>query len=147
MGTQLLHLPPIVVASGASQPTPTASDEGRTMFDYNNRMWYLCLSGSWVRAPGIAAVEGNLDYLGDEQLTGLTTSKALASIPTGARVVLLQAETQVIRMRTSTNAPTASVGFRILTTSQGLLYTGSDLSILRFIEETATAKLNAIYFR
>lgn len=90
-------------------------------------------------------VAGNITPQGFQQITSLSASTAL-TVPTGAKVALIQAETQSVRWRPdgSTTAPTASVGM-LLAAGETLPYTG-DLSKIRFIETTASAKLNVAYF-
>lgn len=88
-----------------------------------------------------------LENLGYEQLTGLSASKGLQSIPSGARFAIIQAESQNVRWRdgTSGTAPTASVGMQLQAGSD-MFYNGQ-LSLLRFIEEAASAKVNVAYYR
>lgn len=80
-----------------------------------------------------------------QQITSLNTSQAL-TVPAGATIALFQAESQAIRWRPdgASTAPTASVGMRLLP-NQMQVYSGS-LANIRFIEETASAKLNVSYF-
>lgn len=86
--------------------------------------------------------------LGYEQLTSLSGSSSL-TVPTSsggqkANVALLIGETQSIRWRDDGTAPTASVGM-LLAAGQPFLYDG-DLTKIRFIEATASAKLNVSYY-
>ena len=69
--------------------------------------------------------------------TGLT-------IPVGATVALIQAETHDVRWRDDGTAPTASVGMYL---GQGatLPYTGN-LNAVQFIQVSAGAKLNISYY-
>ncbi len=81
--------------------------------------------------------------LGYQQITSLSASTAL-TVPTGATMALIIAETQAVRWRDDGTAPTASVGMP-LATGVSLSYDG-DLKAIRFIEQTASAKLNVAYY-
>ena len=82
--------------------------------------------------------------VGYQQITSVSASTAL-TIPAGANVALIQAEAQAVRWRDDGTAPTASVGMS-LAADETLPYTGN-LSAIRFIEQTAGAKLNVSYYR
>jgi hypothetical protein len=87
---------------------------------------------------------GSVDTpLGYQQITSLSSSAAL-TIPAGAKRAIIQAETQDVRWRDDGTAPTASVGM-VISAGDRLAYTGS-LSAIRFIEATASAKLNVSYY-
>lgn len=90
-------------------------------------------------------VAANWKSCGFQQITSLSASTGL-TVPAGAKVALIQAETQSVRWRPdgSTTAPTASVGM-LLAAGETLPFTG-DLSKIRFIQTTASAKLNVAYF-
>lgn len=92
------------------------------------------------------AKDANRDPLGYEQVTGLSAVKTL-TVPTGATAAIIQAESQNVRWRDGPTgtAPTASVGMQ-LAAGNDFLYTGS-LSMIRFIEEAASAKLNVSYYK
>jgi hypothetical protein len=81
--------------------------------------------------------------LGYQQITSLSASTAL-TIPAGAKRAIIQAETQDVRWRDDGTAPTASVGM-VISAGDRLAYTGS-LPAIRFIEATASAKLNVSYY-
>lgn len=86
------------------------------------------------------------DYsLGYQQITNLSASTAL-TIPNGTRFAIIQCEAQAVRWRDDGTAPTATVGYP-LSTGQELTYTAQNMAALRFIEQTASAKLNIVYFR
>lgn len=91
----------------------------------------------------ITAVSGSYLPLGYQQITSLSSSTAL-TVPTGARLALIQPETQGVRWRDDGSAPTTSVGMP-LPPGATLQYDGS-LSAIRFIETTASAKLNIAYY-
>lgn len=79
---------------------------------------------------------------GFQQLTGISSSTAL-TVPAGARYALLQADTAEVRWRDDGVAPTATIGMKLLTTSDGYWYSGK-LSALRVI--SATGVLNVSYY-
>jgi hypothetical protein len=81
--------------------------------------------------------------LGYQQITSLSASTAL-TVPTGATMALIVAETQGVRWRDDGVAPTASVGMP-LATGVSLSYDG-DLKAIRFIQQTASATLNVSYY-
>ena len=81
--------------------------------------------------------------LGYQQITSLSASTAL-TVPTGATMALITAETQAVRWRDDGVAPTASVGMP-LATGVSLSYDG-DLKAIRFIQQTASATLNVAYY-
>ena len=81
--------------------------------------------------------------LGYQQITSLSASTAL-TVPTGTTMALIVAETQAVRWRDDGTAPTASVGMP-LAVGTSLSYDG-DLKAVRFIEQTASAKLNVSYY-
>lgn len=88
---------------------------------------------------------------GYQQITSLSSAASL-TVPqkdvTGqngsARAALIQTESQAVRWRDDGTAPTASVGMRLLV-GENLWYDG-DLNKIKFIEETASAKLNVSYY-
>ena len=81
--------------------------------------------------------------LGYQQLSTLTSSIGL-TVPVGATMALIVPETQGIRWRDDGTAPTASVGMPVAAGSF-LNYDG-DLNKIRFIEQTASSKLNVSYY-
>ena len=89
--------------------------------------------------------------LGYQQITSLSGSTAL-TVPTRdlnglsakPTIALIQAETQAVRWRDDGVAPTSSVGMP-LATGVTLQYDG-DLTNIRFIEQTGSAKLNVAYY-
>ena len=81
--------------------------------------------------------------LGYQQITSLSASTAL-TVPVGATMALIVAETQAVRWRDDGTAPTASVGMP-LAVGTSLSYDG-DLRAIRFIQQTASAVLNVSYY-
>jgi len=81
--------------------------------------------------------------LGYQQITDLSSAAAL-TIPVGTTLALIVPESQNVRWRDDGTNPTASVGMPIYV-GASLSYDG-DLSRIRFIQETASAKLNVSYY-
>jgi hypothetical protein len=101
-----------------------------------------------VSAKGGVAVEDRLlNPLGHAQLTSLAAAASLPAIPTDARYVWLQAETNNVRWRDDGVDPTAAVGMLLSKDSDGFWYTAGPLSALKLIETTASAKVNVAYYR
>lgn len=94
-------------------------------------------------ASPLPTAAGNLTVKGYQQITSLSAAAAL-TVPSGARVALITCETQNVRWRDDGTDPTASVG-QLLTTGVGLFYDGN-LAAIKFIEVTASAKLNVCYY-
>ena len=90
-------------------------------------------------------VPGNSTPWGYVQMTGLSAAASLTSIPEQANYAILIAETQSIRWRDDTTAPTATVGM-LLPVNTPLTYAG-DLTALQVIETTTGAVLNVSYYR
>ncbi|HEY8879199.1 MAG TPA: hypothetical protein VIN03_16645 [Roseateles sp.] len=84
--------------------------------------------------------------LGYQQITSLSGAQGL-TVPAGTKLALIQAETQAVRWRDDGTAPTATVGYPLAVGSE-LRYTGTAaaLAAIRFIEQTASAKLNVSYY-
>ena len=81
--------------------------------------------------------------LGYQQITSLSAATAL-TVPSGASLAWVQAEVNNVRFRDDGTNPTASVGFLLLATND-FTYIG-DLSAVKFIETTASATLNVLYY-
>ena len=81
--------------------------------------------------------------LGYQQITSLSASTAL-TVPTGATMALIVADTQAVRWRDDGTAPTASVGMP-LAIGVSLSYDG-DLKAIRFIQQASSATLNVSYY-
>ena len=90
--------------------------------------------------------------LGYQQITSLTAATSLtvptvdpvSGLNTKPTIALITPETQGVRWRDDGTAPTASVGMP-LAAGVPLQYDG-DLSKIKFIEQTASAKLNISYY-
>lgn len=81
--------------------------------------------------------------LGYQQITSLSSAASL-TVPQGATLALIVPETQNVRWRDDGTNPTASVGMPIFV-GASLSYDG-DFNKIKFIEETASAKLNISYY-
>lgn len=89
--------------------------------------------------------------LGYEQITGLSSAQGL-TVPTTdlnglsckPSIALIVAESTAVRWRDDGTNPTSTVGMP-LATGVTLQYDG-DLSAIRFIEQSASSKLNVTYY-
>jgi|TARA_R110000868_G_scaffold63581_1_gene191781 hypothetical protein len=89
--------------------------------------------------------------LGYQQITSLSAATALTvpqknigGLAGSPRIAIITPETQAVRWRDDGVAPTASVGMP-LAAGVTLQYDG-DLTQIKFIEQTASAKLNITYY-
>lgn len=85
--------------------------------------------------------------LGYQQITDLSAATPLVP-PAGATYAMITAEAQDVRFRDDTAAntdPTATVGMP-LAKGVALFYAGN-LKAIRFIQQTAGAKLNILFYR
>lgn len=87
--------------------------------------------------------------LGYQQITTLSASAGL-TLPSHVsgqkpRLAIIQAEAVAVRWRDDGTAPTSTVGMRLIA-GDSLEYDG-DLNKIRFIEESASAKLNVSYYQ
>lgn len=81
--------------------------------------------------------------LGYQQITSLSAAAGLTP-PQGATLALVVPETQGVRWRDDGTNPTASVGMPVAAGSY-LSYDG-DLNRIKFIEQSASAKINVSYY-
>ena len=81
--------------------------------------------------------------LGYQQITSLSSAASLTP-PQGATLALIVPETQAIRWRDDGTDPTASVGMPVAAGSY-LSYDG-DLNRIKFIQQSASAKINVSYY-
>lgn len=104
---------------------------------------------NWLDSPGKLVPGGTpvvprpMKACGYQQITSLSAATGL-TIPAGALVALIQAETQNVRWRDDGTNPTASVGM-IIGAGSTLPYTG-DLTAIKIIQTTASATLNVSYY-
>lgn len=82
--------------------------------------------------------------MGYEQITSLSSAQGL-TVPTGSDFCTLQCETQDVRMRDDGTDPTASVGQYLVANTIYEYY--GDMSAVKFIETSASAKLNVHYYK
>ena len=89
--------------------------------------------------------------LGYQQITSLSSSTGLTvpqvdlnGLACKPSIAIITAEAQAVRWRDDDVAPTASVGMPLASGST-LQYDG-DLTKIRFIEQTASAKINVTYY-
>lgn len=99
-----------------------------------------------TREVAQAVKDGLRKPLGYVQLTSLGSAVGFtdAQIPAAARFALIQAESQIVRWRDDGVDPSATVGMTIAAAAT-LAYSG-DLTAIRFIEATASAKLNVVFY-
>lgn len=105
--------------------------------------------------PTQLMVEGELTPVGFNQYTSLSAATDLTdggtyTIPAGAHIALIQAESQNVRWRDAdyasgdTTNPTATVGM-IIYAGDTLVYNGN-LKAIEFIETAASATLNVSFY-
>lgn len=96
---------------------------------------------------GIQTVQGYLQPAGFVQLTSLATAAGFSAnqIPDNAKVVMIQAESQTVRWRDDGTNPTTTVGMNLVAGDM-LVYSGT-MSAIKFIEVSASAKLNCTFYK
>lgn len=77
-------------------------------------------------------------------LTGLSTAKGFGSVPDGAKSVTMYISGANVRYCDEGTTPTATVGIPLFM-GQVVTYEG-DLSAIRFIEESASATIQALFY-
>lgn len=90
---------------------------------------------------------GSYAPVGHQQITTLSSAVGLtipAAADKRANCAVIQAETQNVRWRDDATNPTSSVGM-VLAAGADMFYDG-DLSAIKFIEVTSSAKLNVTYY-
>lgn len=83
--------------------------------------------------------------LGYQQITSLSAAVGFTSVPAGTVMVMVTPETQAVRWRGDGTNPTASVGMPIAV-GQTCYFTINQLAQIKFIEQSASAKLNVNFF-
>lgn len=81
---------------------------------------------------------------GYQQITSLSSATAL-TIPAGTSYAVVCVETQAVRWRDDGVAPTSTVG-QPIPAAQCIAYPAPSPN-LQFIEQTASAKINASYYK
>lgn len=84
------------------------------------------------------------NIIGYDRDSTISTATAFASPPAGATAVLIQAETQNIRVTCDGTTPTSTVGLLVKTTDTGVVITG-DIAKLKVIEVSASAAVSLTY--
>lgn len=101
------------------------------------------------KVGGVQTRDGYRETLGYVQLTGISTAKSFSdlsvTIPDGTTLAMIQPESQNIRWRDDGSNPTSSVGM-IVVANDILYYTGA-MSAIKFIEVSATAKVNVTFYK
>lgn len=104
-----------------------------------------------AQMPPVIAYSSPLTPLGYQQLTSLGTAVTLtipkdaSGVPAGAALIECDSAAGIgVRYRDDGTAPTATVGMELLP-GAATPYVG-DLSKLQFIQVSATAKLNVLYY-
>ena len=82
--------------------------------------------------------------LGYQQITTLGSAQAL-TVPEGTSLAIITPEVQAIRWRDDGVDPTAAVGYPLPVGAE-LQYTSKNIKQLKFIEQTAGAVLNIVYY-
>jgi hypothetical protein len=84
--------------------------------------------------------------LGFQQILAATVNTgASLTVPAGARMAQICADTQAVRWRDDGSAPTAAIGI-ILASGNCMIYSGP-LNKIQFISQAAGANLNVSYYR
>ena len=91
--------------------------------------------------------DSQLKPLGYLQLTNVAASTQLTAdqVPDGTRAMLFQAETQPIRYVDDSSTPTATTGM-IVPVNSTVWYTGWNMTLVKFIETAASAKVNILFY-
>ena len=94
----------------------------------------------------VAHVDGDLVALGYQQINDLSSASTL-TVPTGARIALIQCRDQAVRWRDDGTSPIGTVGM-VIDAGFDFWYTGGNagLTAIKFIEVTAGAELNISYY-
>lgn len=129
----------LAIAALLSLASPASAQQGQSVIPGH---WSTVACGT---APSPCFIPSALVFpLGYQQITSLSSSTAL-TLPTGASMAVVIAESQTVRWRDDGTNPTASVGMP-LTVNSPMVYTGP-LASLKFIQTTASATLNIAYYR
>jgi hypothetical protein len=83
--------------------------------------------------------------LGYQQITSLSTAKTL-TVPATANFAMITVSGQSVRYRDDGTAPDATHGVVLPVGNPALQYSGN-LSALQFIETTASATLDVLYYK
>ena len=89
-------------------------------------------------------INEGLKQLGYQQITSLSSATAL-TVPKGTSLVLVSPQTQAVRWRDDGIDPSATVGYPLSLGSE-LHYDGAFAAGIKFIEQTASATINVLYY-
>lgn len=81
---------------------------------------------------------------GYTQVTSLSSAAGLGTVPAGSNFAVVQCESQQVRWRDDGTSPTTTVGM-LMNVGDVLLFDGEP-SAIKFIEVTASAKLNVSWY-
>jgi hypothetical protein len=96
---------------------------------------------SFIQSVGVPYQATPMGY---QQITSLTSAQSL-TVPSGSAFCYVTVEGTNVRWRDDGTAPTASVGMPIYAGQAPLLFSG-DLSVVKFIQVSASATLNVAYY-
>ena len=110
----------------------------------------LMVGQAFAQQPPVSIFSGRVKPLGYCQLTTLNVSTQLTActggIPAGASTAAVIVETQAVRYRSDGVAPTATSGMPVAGGTVSV-FTMTDLSVLRFIQQSASSTLNIEFFQ
>ncbi len=87
----------------------------------------------------------SIKALGYVQLTNLAAAVGMGTIPAGTSFAIVQPETANTRWRDDGTDPTSTVGYPLAAGSE-LQYDAAQLTRVKFIEQSAGAKLNICFY-
>jgi hypothetical protein len=102
-------------------------------------------AGTYIVSQTSGTTGGAGVYVTSAATTSSAQSLTAGGIPRGATLAYIQAESKNLRYRDDGAAPTTGIGVQIAA-GASILYAGT-MSALRFIEESATAKINILFYR
>lgn len=96
--------------------------------------------------PGQPIVPLGFCQVSAEALASAVSLSTACTIPAGATMAWLQAETANVRYRDDGAAPTASIGNLVLSGNPGIFYNGS-IKALQFIGASGSPVLDVAFYR
>ncbi len=96
--------------------------------------------------PGQPIVPLGFCQIPAEALASAVNLSTACTIPAGATMAWLQAESANVRYRDDGTAPTASIGSLVLSGNPGIFYPGT-LSALQFIAASGSPVLDVAFYR
>lgn len=91
-----------------------------------------------------STIQGHYEPNGFQQITTVSSAIGL-TVPDQTKFALIQPEAQNVRWRDDGTNPTTGIGMKLVA-NDILVYSGN-LSAIKFIEETGSAKLNITYYK